>query len=105
VKVKTQLAILVWDGRRFAQGGNSEYDSLIDVRDNSIHAQLRKPWNKALGGEPLKDYEGLLIGRVSELRDLLKAECVEGKDQVGHVDISQWLSYFSYVLFFGLLLR
>ncbi|KAF9564495.1 cytochrome P450 [Agrocybe pediades] len=86
----------IWDGRRFAQGGNSQYDSVIDVRDASIHAQVRRPWNKALGAEPIKDYESLLIERVTQLRDLLKAKCDETRDKIGKVDISQWISYFSF---------
>lgn len=87
----------VWDGRRFAQGGNPDYDSVVDVRDLSIHSQLRKPWNKALGVGPLKDYEALLVLRVAELRDRLKEICSERRDRVGRVDMAQWITYFSYV--------
>ncbi|KAF8899774.1 cytochrome P450 [Gymnopilus junonius] len=86
----------LWDGRRFGNAGNSKgYDTLIDLRDSVLHAELRGPWNKAFGAEPMKTYEELLIRRIVELNDRLKKACSRGTAQV---DMAKWPSCFTFDL-------
>ncbi|KDR72623.1 hypothetical protein GALMADRAFT_757265 [Galerina marginata CBS 339.88] len=87
----------LWDGRRFAQAGDSkDYDSIVDVRDSVIHTELRKPWNKAFSAEPMKDYEELLIERVVHLNRRLKEVCAAGENGTGRIDIAKLISCFAY---------
>jgi cytochrome P450 len=72
------------------------YDSLIDVRDNAIHHQLRKPWNTAFSSEPVKDYQELLEARGNQLRDHLHSFSTKrGKGDGTPVDLAKWFSLFS----------
>ena len=88
---------------------------MIGVRDLDRHAELRKPWNKAFGTGPLKDYEemlvsraGFLLVRLEELCDQAEAAQVQtqglqsgqmqrGGGGVAKVDLAQWASFFAYV--------
>lgn len=69
---------------------------LISVRDYNIHAQLRKPWNRAFGPVALQDYEESLIARGTELVDHLKGICENSSDGVGHIDIAKYISYWRF---------
>ncbi|KAF8182926.1 cytochrome P450 [Pholiota molesta] len=85
----------MWDGRKFAQtDAQKDYDNIIDLRDSVLHAQLRKPWNKAFSAEPLKDYEALLIPRVTQIIAILKDICMESEQGIGKVDLSKWIGCF-----------
>ncbi|KAF8153962.1 cytochrome P450 [Crassisporium funariophilum] len=87
----------LWDGRRFAQTeAQKDYDNIVDLRDPDIHAQLRKPWNKAFTAEPMKDYEELLIPRVMQLISQLKEVCAKSNSGVGSVDMAKWVSCFAF---------
>jgi len=88
----------VWTGRKFAQTKaqqESGYDNIIDLQESSLHAQLRKPWNKALSPEPLKDYEAALIRRIRKMNTQLRLITEESKDGVGKIDVSKWICYFA----------
>lgn len=87
----------LWDGRRFTplKNGN-EYNSLVDVRDLQIHAQLRKAWNKAFAPSSMRDYEEILVPRVAQLGDHLAHACRNGSDHIVHVDLAKWISFFSF---------
>jgi hypothetical protein len=65
-----------------------------------LHGELRKPWNKAFGKEPLKDYEIALVKNAAILVEQLQDVCRDGEEVL--IDGAQWLSYFSCVLGTGL---
>ncbi|PPQ68715.1 hypothetical protein CVT26_003621, partial [Gymnopilus dilepis] len=89
----------LWDGRRFLKEADTRgYDNIVDLRDSVLHAQLRKPWNRAFTAEPLKDYEQLVIRRVVELNALLEDVCNLNKGGIGRVDIAKWVNSFAYDL-------
>ena len=67
----------------------------MDLRDSVLHAQLRKPWNRAFTAEPLKDYEQLVIRRVLELNALLEDVCNINKGGIGRVNIAKWVNSFA----------
>jgi hypothetical protein len=85
----------VWEGRRILPSKNFNINNhLIGVRDLQRHAQLRKPWNKAFGVGPLKDYEEMLHSRAGMMGSRLDEICGEG---AGRVDLTEWTSFFAYV--------
>ncbi|KAF6749572.1 cytochrome P450, partial [Ephemerocybe angulata] len=91
----------LWDGRRFHQANSLNekgYDSIIDVRDNKIHHQLRKDWNIAFNSTALKDYQELVEARGKQLRDHLHAASVQSKKGNANepVDFSEWVTHFSF---------
>ncbi|KAJ3537482.1 hypothetical protein NMY22_g5572 [Coprinellus aureogranulatus] len=85
---------VVWEGRRILPSKNFDINNhLIGVRDLQRHAELRKPWNKAFGVGPLKDYEEMLIARAGLLGTRLEEMCGDG---VGKVDLVEWMNFFSF---------
>ncbi|KAF8879764.1 cytochrome P450 [Gymnopilus junonius] len=89
----------MWDGRRFLKEADSRgYDNLVDIRDPVIHAQLRKPWNKAFSVEAVKGYEELVTRKALELKSLLEEVCNTSEGGIGQVDLARWVSFFSYDL-------
>ena len=80
---------LVWDGRRTLADGR---DALIALRDSTLHAEMRGPWNKSFGAEPMKNYEEQLIRRIIEFNSRLKEVCAKGTAQV---DIAKWIGCFT----------
>ncbi|KAF8970538.1 high nitrogen upregulated cytochrome P450 monooxygenase 2 [Flammula alnicola] len=87
----------MWDGRKFAQTeAQQDYDNIIDLRDPILHAQLRKPWNKAFSAEPMKDYEALLMPRIMQINSQLKEICMKSEHGIGRVDIAKWISCFAF---------
>ncbi|KAJ2934634.1 hypothetical protein H1R20_g2468, partial [Candolleomyces eurysporus] len=88
----------LWDGRRFHQGSDDKpYDSLIDVRDDKIHHQLRKGWNNAFSAGPVKDYQELLEIRGKQLRDHIQSFSAKpGKGAGTPVDFAKWFSLFAF---------
>ena len=82
---------LVWDGR---VPEAEVVKALIAIRDKTEHTRRRRPWTRAFSTNALKDYEVLVIKRVTQLVDTLAA-------QKGTVDLTQWISFFAYVFSFG----
>jgi cytochrome P450 len=88
----------VWSGRKFAQTKAQQeagFDNIIDLQESSLHAQLRKPWNKAFSAEPLKGYEAALIRRIRQMNTQLRLITEESNDGVGKIDASKWICYFA----------
>ncbi|TFK24880.1 high nitrogen upregulated cytochrome P450 monooxygenase 2 [Coprinopsis marcescibilis] len=87
----------LWEGRRILRSKNYNVNnSMVAVRDLDRHAQLRKPWNKAFGTGPLKDYEEMLTLRAGLLVDRLESHCKTDRDPFGRVDLAKWFSFFSF---------
>lgn len=59
------------------------------MRDSSLHAQLRKPWNQAFAAESLQEYQTQLLARVMQLNRILKEIVEISAGRVGHVDITK----------------
>lgn len=84
----------VWENRRVVTSRDSKgHRNLHAVRDIKLHGELRKPWNKAFGKEPLKDYETALSKNVAIFVERLQALCHNGKEV--KIDGAKWLSYLS----------
>lgn len=87
----------LWEGRRILSSPNFNINNhMIGVRDLKRHAELRKPWNKAFGTEPMKDYEETLLTRVSILENCLQEICDAGEGGVAQVDVKAWASFFAF---------
>ncbi|KAJ7477012.1 cytochrome P450 [Mycena galericulata] len=85
----------MWEGRRISGkkgAGNkaAARGNLIGSRDPTLHAETRKAWNNAFIPAAIKGYEPMLIQRVTQLIEAL------GAKKEGSVDLSQWLSFFSF---------
>ncbi|RDB16849.1 hypothetical protein Hypma_002466 [Hypsizygus marmoreus] len=78
-----------WDGH-FAD--QTEFRSLVGLRDPQKHAKLRRIWSRGFTSEALRAYQPLLDKRVSQLLDGLTQRA--GKC----VDLARWISWFSYDL-------
>lgn len=65
--------------------------ALTTCQDPVEHARRRRPWNRALSTNALKEYQPIIARRASQLVGCLQA-------QVGNVDLSQWISFFSCVV-------
>lgn len=85
----------LWDGRRLSRN-RAQFPSAISIRDLEVHSQLRKPWNKAFSAGPLSDYDQILVSSAGELLRHLEDACSASPDKVAHIDISKWISYFSF---------
>ncbi|KAF9543833.1 high nitrogen upregulated cytochrome P450 monooxygenase 2 [Agrocybe pediades] len=70
--------------------------TLISTPDLQRHAQLRKPWNKAFGSEPMNDYAEILVEKANVLKEELMKRCQLSADQRGHVDLAGWINFFSF---------
>lgn len=97
----------MWDGRRISgkrgQGAAGiSKGHLIGARDRAVHAEARKTWNRAFAGAAVKRYEPIVIRRVGELVEALKASCVvkeedrlKGIATAEHEDMSNWVDRYS----------
>ncbi|GJJ07635.1 hypothetical protein Clacol_001839 [Clathrus columnatus] len=85
----------LWDGRRLSPN-RVQIPSAISIRDLELHHQLRKPWNKAFSSGPLSDYDQILVSSAGELLRHLEDTCSASPDKIAHIDISKWISYFSF---------
>ena len=90
----------MWDGRRTAgkRGQGSAgiaKGNLIGARDMQIHADARKVWNRAFTTASVKKYEPIVIRRVAQLVDELKARCESDESRTTSVDIASWANHFS----------
>ncbi|KAJ3506926.1 hypothetical protein NMY22_g17093 [Coprinellus aureogranulatus] len=84
----------VWENRRVVTARESKgHRNLHAVRDIKLHAELRKPWNKSFGKEPLKDYEDSLFKNAAILVEQLHGLCEKGEVLI---DGAKWLSYLSF---------
>ncbi|KAJ2934757.1 hypothetical protein H1R20_g2339, partial [Candolleomyces eurysporus] len=90
----------LWEGRRILPSKNFNINNhLIGVRDLDRHAELRKPWNKAFGTGPLKDYEEMLLSRAGLLASRLEELCDQAAAQGdfnAKVDLAEWASFFAF---------
>ncbi|KAJ6543634.1 cytochrome P450 [Mycena vulgaris] len=85
----------LWEGRPLSgkRGAGSKAaarGNLIGSRNLKLHSEARRAWNTAFMPAAVKGYEPMLIQRASQLIEALRTQ----KD--GSVDISQWLSFFSF---------
>ncbi|KAI0265869.1 high nitrogen upregulated cytochrome P450 monooxygenase 2 [Gloeopeniophorella convolvens] len=84
----------IWDNRR-------EPDALIAIRDPTLHARARKPWDRGLSSRALKDYEPRIAKRanqlVERLEDIIRREGKRtgAKKPSAVVDMNAWLGYFA----------
>ncbi|KAI9068088.1 high nitrogen upregulated cytochrome P450 monooxygenase 2 [Trametes sanguinea] len=62
---------------------------LVGILDPDLHAERRKPWNRAFSAVALKEYEPLIANRVTQLVRVLS-------DRRGEIDIGRFFNYFSY---------
>ncbi|RPD58907.1 high nitrogen upregulated cytochrome P450 monooxygenase 2 [Lentinus tigrinus ALCF2SS1-7] len=66
-----------------------EHVSLAGIQDIPYHLQRRRPWNRGLNQNALKEYEPLIFDRLQLLVRRLK-------EQSGTIDLGLWLKYFAY---------
>jgi cytochrome P450 len=69
----------------------AEIRPMISIRDKTEHTRRRRTWTRAFSTSALKGYEPMVMTRVNQLVEHLS-------NQVGSVDLSQWLSYFAQVI-------
>ncbi|KAF5315461.1 hypothetical protein D9619_007593 [Psilocybe cf. subviscida] len=89
----------MWTGRKLPKTKaqqESGLEVLIELQEPSLHAQLRKPWNKGFTAEPLKSYEFALIRRIRQINTQLRLVTELSLDGVGQVDVSKWICYFAF---------
>lgn len=67
-------------------------ENLIATRDTNVHAKLRKPWTRAFGPAALEDYEDSLVARGIELVEHLRGVCTNSENNLGHVDIADYIN-------------
>ncbi|KAJ7685747.1 cytochrome P450 [Mycena polygramma] len=79
----------MWDGRSVSGYKAPEERGLVN-RDLKLHAEARKAWNTPFTPAAIKGYEPLLIRRVTQLMEALRAEKNDA------IDISRWFSFFSF---------
>ncbi|KAF5329713.1 hypothetical protein D9619_009153 [Psilocybe cf. subviscida] len=83
----------IWEARRLTPAKNRNDDNyLIGVRSLQRHAQLRKPWNRAFGAGPMKDYEAIMLRRAEQLVEHLQDACSANTV----VDIARWVNFFAF---------
>lgn len=86
----------VWSGRRTVTSREAGgHRNLHAVRDLQLHAELRKPWNKAFGKGPLHDYEVAMVKNASVLVGRLHELC-ENSETGQSIDIAKWLSFYAF---------
>jgi len=81
-------------------GDSKQEYNLILTRNAIRHLQLRRAWNKAFAAEPLSDYKDIMLKRVSVLQSRFEDMCHEASDGHAVVNMTKWISYFSYGIAF-----
>ncbi|THH07840.1 hypothetical protein EW146_g9188 [Bondarzewia mesenterica] len=88
----------VLGSREFTKGGRynairrpGSQGSLLSLTDPHEHTQRRRIWDRALNAAALKGYQDALTNRVSQFVSSLEQRADEGS-----LDLSQWLSLFSF---------
>ena len=68
---------------------------LVAQPDPILHAQQRKPWNRAFSSAAMIEYEIIVAKRVRQLVGCLK-DIIERSDEKESavVDMTQWMKYF-----------
>lgn len=70
--------------------------SLIAQRDPILHAQQRKPWDRAFSSMAMKEYEIVVAKRIRQLAGYLEDMIQRSDDKANAVlDMTQWLKYFA----------
>ena len=80
----------VWYNR--AADGHSP--SLIATQDTVEHKRRRKTWDRAFSTAAIKNYEEIVVRRARQLVEQFEKHA--GQD----IDLSTWMSFFSWVVFF-----
>lgn len=62
---------------------------VIAIRDPVEHARRRRAWTRAFSTGALREYEPILIKRITQL-------CEQLANQKGTANLAVWFSYFSY---------
>ncbi|KAH9888087.1 high nitrogen upregulated cytochrome P450 monooxygenase 2 [Cubamyces lactineus] len=62
---------------------------LVGIMDPHVHAERRKPWNRAFSAAAVKEYEPLIASRATQLVQTLEK-------QSGEVVIGRFFNYFTY---------
>ncbi|KAF9443751.1 cytochrome P450 [Macrolepiota fuliginosa MF-IS2] len=76
-----------WEGRA---PESAPVKTLVGLRNKKEHTRRRKPWIRALSPMSIRYYESFLISRASQMVELLMERAS------GPIDLSQWLSHFSF---------
>ncbi|GJE94426.1 cytochrome P450 [Phanerochaete sordida] len=71
------------------QGLEPPVTGLIGIRDPAEHARRRRPWTRAFSTAALKEYEPIIIKRITQLSDQLLS-------QKGTLNLATWFSWFTY---------
>ena len=61
---------------------------LVGIMDPQMHAERRKPWNRAFSAAAIKEYEPLIANRATQLIQVLEK-------QSGEVIIGRFFNYFT----------
>ena len=61
---------------------------LVGIMDPQMHAERRKPWNRAFSAAAIKEYETLIANRATQLIQVLEK-------QNGEVVIGRFFNYFT----------
>ena len=61
---------------------------LVGIMDPQMHAERRKPWNRAFSAAAIKEYETLIASRATQLIQVLEM-------QNGEVVIGRFFNYFT----------
>ncbi|CCM05245.1 uncharacterized protein FIBRA_07455 [Fibroporia radiculosa] len=90
----------MWEGRRFTKekgaGEKTIKGNLINTRNTQHHAEERQVWNRAFSTASVKKYEPIVIRRAAQLVEALKTKCGEAETKGAQVNMSDWLSFFSF---------
>ena len=65
---------------------------LVSIRSAPEHAPRRRLWQRAFTTEAIKSYESKISERASQLANVLRSEA----ETNGTVDLTQWISYFTF---------
>ncbi|KAF9058884.1 hypothetical protein BDP27DRAFT_1239864 [Rhodocollybia butyracea] len=82
----------LWEGRITPKKNPGSFN-LINTRDLSHHAQLRKTWNRAFADEPLSDYREIWIRNVEVFMGELEKQCAAGGGY-GVLDVARSINLF-----------
>ena len=63
---------------------------LVGIMDPQMHAERRKPWNRAFSAVAVKGYEETIARRARQLVDALERQ--QGK---GEVVLGKWFNFFA----------
>ena len=71
---------------------------LLAQRDLALHAQQRKPWDRAFSAGAMKDYETIVAKRSRHLvrrwQEIIHEQNTGSTGQSAILDLSDWMGYF-----------